>query len=151
MENYDRRIKNSVLFWSFFPCFIAIFIMLLSMIHWKTWYYTQRHLTLSTFIWCLMPRLLVFSSSGNVHWSFSWNTYFTWMTYSILSVSFYFPRKVMTSKMLESKPEVDGLPGVGRERSSAADLIICFLTSVQKLVWESFFFPLSATHSEYVI
>ena len=53
--------------------------MLLNVMCWKTWCYSWRHLILSTFVCCFTPRLLAFMSSGNIHWSFSWNAYlFDW-------------------------------------------------------------------------
>ena len=74
------------------------------------------------------------------------------MTYLILSVPSIFQGKLQPVRCWSSKPEVDGLPRVGRERSrAAADLVICYIASVRKLILESFLFLLRAAHSEYMI
>ena len=148
-KKYNRRRKNSVLFWSFFPCFITIFKC--------CWvWYTEKHGTThkDTSHWAhsyshsgcfrFHPVAMSIDLSAGTHTLHEQLTRF-------LRVPSIFMGQWQPVRLWSCKPEVDGLPEKGWERSRAADLIVCFITSVQKLLWESFFFPLSATHSEYVI
>ena len=92
---------------------------------------THRHLTLSTFIRCLMPSLLVFL------WQYPLTFQLEHILYmNNLSDSWCFLRKWWPVRCWSFKPDVDGLPWVSWERSRATK--ICFITSVQKWAWKFF-------------
>ena len=90
------------------------------------------------------PMAISIDLSGGTHTLHEWRIQF--LVFPSVFLGNWWPIRCWSSK-----PEVDGLPGVGWERFRAADLMICFITSVWKLVWESFFFPLSVIYSDYAI